>query len=102
MRKFLLMIVVGLMTAINTQAQKIEVVLLPLLLILFGLGAFIFGDIMRSGDGEGIGNLLKYIGIAIIVIGVPLTLFLTRKKEKLSLYFGSALPLATIGTQERS
>ena len=59
-------------------------------------------DNMRSGDGEGIGNLLKYIGIAIIVIGVPLTLFLTRKKEKLSLYFGSALPLATIGTQERS
>ena len=57
------------------------VVLLPLLLILFGLGAFIFGEIMRSGDGEGIGNLLKFLGVAIIVIGVPLTLFLTRKKE---------------------
>ncbi len=57
------------------------VALLPLLLILLGVGAFIFGDIMRSGDGEGVGNLLKYIGIAIIVIGVPLTLFLTRKKE---------------------
>ena len=57
------------------------VVLLPLLLILFGLGAFIFGEIMRSGDGEGIGNLLKFLGVAIIVIGIPLTLFLTRKKE---------------------
>ena len=57
------------------------VVLLPLLLILFGLGAFIFGEIMRSGDGEGIGNLLKFLGVAIIVIDVPLTLLLTRKKE---------------------
>ena len=57
------------------------VVLLPLLLILFGLGAFIFGEIMRSGDGEGIGNLLKFLGVAIIVIGIPLTLFLTRKKK---------------------
>lgn len=57
------------------------VVLLPLVLILLGVGAFIFTDIMRSGDGEGIGNLLKYLGIAIIVIGVPLTLFLTRKNE---------------------
>lgn len=57
------------------------VMLLPLVLILLGVGAFVLGDIMRSGDGEGIGNLLKYLGVAIIVIGVPLTLFLTRKKE---------------------
>ena len=57
------------------------VVLVPVLLILLGLGSFILSDIMYSGDGEGVGNLLKYIGIAIIVIGGPLTLFLTRKKK---------------------
>ena len=57
------------------------VVLEPVLLILLGLGSFILSDIMYSGGGEGVGNLLKYIGIAIIVIGVPLTLFLTRKKK---------------------
>ena len=60
------------------------VVLLPLLLIILGLGGFILTDLFRSlsYDGaESFGNMLKYIGIAIIVIGVPLTLFLTRKKE---------------------
>ena len=57
------------------------VVLLPLLLILLGGGGFSLGEILHSGDGEGFGNLLKYLGIAIIVIGVPLTLFLTRKKK---------------------
>ena len=30
------------------------VVLLPLLLILLGVGGFILGDILHSGDGEGI------------------------------------------------
>jgi len=67
------------------------VVLGPVLLILLGLGAFIFGDIFRSMDngsavveassGFSLGSLLKYLGIAIIVIGIPLVLFFTRKKK---------------------
>lgn len=57
------------------------VVLLPLLLILLGVGGFILGDILHSGDEEDLGNLLKYLGIAVIVIGVPLILFLTREKK---------------------
>ncbi len=67
------------------------VVLGPVLLILLGVGAFIFGDIFHSmnngvtvteaSSGFSLGSLLKYLGIAIVVIGVPLVLFFTRKKN---------------------
>jgi len=58
------------------------VVILPLLLILLGTGAFVITDFVRYGDGEVLGSMMKYLGIAIIVIGVPVALYLTRKKDK--------------------
>ena len=59
------------------------VVVGPVLLVLLGLGGFFLGEFMHSDilSDLSIATLIKYIGIAIIVIGVPLVLFFTRKKN---------------------
>ena len=64
------------------------VVLLPVVLIVMSLGMFIATDayysMERSGgllSGFSLGSTLKFLGVAIIVVGVPLVLFLTRKKK---------------------
>ncbi|MBQ8655745.1 MAG: hypothetical protein IJ527_01585 [Prevotella sp.] len=67
------------------------VVLGPVLLIGLGLVGFIAadlfhsvdttGDVVCSSGGFSLGSALQYLGIAIIVIGVPLVLFFTRKKK---------------------
>ena len=59
------------------------VVVGPVLLVLLGLGGFFLGEFMHSDilSDLSIATLIKYIGIAIIVIGVPLVLFFTRKKK---------------------
>lgn len=59
------------------------VVVGPVLLVLLGLGGFFLGEFMHSDilSDLSIATLIKYIGIAIIVIGIPLVFFLTRKKN---------------------
>ena len=67
----------------------------PLCCILLGLGGFIASDLFRTvqntipvddwveddASGVSIGSIIKYAGIAIVVIGIPLVLFFTRKKN---------------------
>ena len=63
--------------------------------IFLGLGGFIASDLFRTvqntipaddwveddTSGVSIGSIIKYAGIAIVVIGIPLVLFFTRKKN---------------------
>ena len=70
-------------------------IIVAIIVVAGPLGGFIAIDLFRTvqntipaddwveddASGVSIGSIIKYAGIAIVVIGIPLVLFFTRKKN---------------------